>query len=49
LAGIGQGQVLIATGPLETDETGQLWYPVTAEADPALSGYVAAELVVPDE
>lgn len=49
LAGIGQGQILIATGPPETDETGRLWYPVTVEADSALSGYVAAELVVPDE
>jgi mannose-6-phosphate isomerase-like protein (cupin superfamily) len=48
LAGIGQGEVLIATGPSETDETGQVWYPVAVEADPALVGYVAAELVVPE-
>jgi hypothetical protein len=46
VAGLPQGSVLVVTGePVEG--SGLVWYPVAAADNPALTGYVAADLVVP--
>ena len=48
LAGLAQGRALTVVGPAETDASGQMWLPVEDPADPAVSGYVAVELVAED-
>lgn len=46
LAGLPQGSVLVVTGPPVADPS-YVWYPVQTLDEPALTGYIAAELVAP--
>lgn len=46
VAGLPQGSVLVVTGP-PVEGSGVIWHPVSAADNPALTGYVAADLIAP--
>lgn len=49
VAGLAEGQALTVVGPAEEDAEGRVWLPVEVEDEPGVGGFVAAELVVPEE
>ncbi|MBA3416837.1 MAG: hypothetical protein H0U10_16575, partial [Chloroflexia bacterium] len=44
IVGQPQGSLLVVTGPV-VEGSSLLWYPVQSAVDPALTGFIAADLV----